>query len=59
VLLGLAGEELRLMVMEDAFGLRTEVRFLDIRRNPELDPKLFTFEPPQGVDVVGDWAAEP
>jgi outer membrane lipoprotein carrier protein len=59
VLLGLGGSELRLMIMEDAFGLRTELRFANIQRNPELDDGLFRFAPPAGVDVVGDPGGEP
>jgi outer membrane lipoprotein carrier protein len=54
VLLGLAGDTLRMMVMEDAFGLRTELRFQDVERNPSLDPALFRFVPPQDADVIGD-----
>jgi outer membrane lipoprotein carrier protein len=54
VLLGLSADELRLMVMEDAFGLRTELRFRDIERNPSVSPEQFEFVPPPGVDVVGD-----
>jgi outer membrane lipoprotein carrier protein len=56
LLLGLDGAVLRLMVMEDAFGLRTELHFRDIERNPELPGSLFEFVPPEGVDVVGDIA---
>jgi outer membrane lipoprotein carrier protein len=59
VLLGLAGDELRLMVMEDAFGLRTEIRFANLRRNPELAEGLFDFVPPAGADVVGEVTTEP
>lgn len=54
VLLGLDESDLRLMIMEDAFGLRTELRFDEILRNPELGEDLFIFAPPAGVDVVGD-----
>jgi len=54
ILLGLRDGGLRLMIMEDAFGLRTELRFHDVQRNPALDGSLFTFEPPDGVDVIGD-----
>jgi outer membrane lipoprotein carrier protein len=53
ILLGLSNDELQLMVMEDAFGLRTEIRFRNINRNPDLDDALFRFEPPEGVDVIG------
>jgi outer membrane lipoprotein carrier protein len=54
ILLGLRNAGLELMIMEDAFGLRTELRFQEVKRNPVLDAKLFTFEPPDGVDVIGD-----
>jgi len=54
VLLGLTDGELLLMAMEDAFGLRTEIRFSDIQRNPELDLSLFQFVPPQNADVIGE-----
>jgi outer membrane lipoprotein carrier protein len=54
ILLGLRNRVLVLMIMEDAFGLRTELRFEEIRRNPALDEALFLFEPPPGVDLLGD-----
>jgi outer membrane lipoprotein carrier protein len=54
ILLGFSEEGVRLMAMEDAFGQRTEVQFSDASRNEPLDPGLFTFTPPAGVDVVGD-----
>ena len=54
VLLGLQDNTLLLMAMEDAFGLRTEIRFRDIQRNPELDQELFQFDPPPGTDLIGD-----
>lgn len=54
ILLGLDGNQLELMIMEDAFGLRTELRFRDIERNPPLDESLFTFVPPAGADLIGD-----
>jgi len=53
VLLGMKHDELKLMTLEDSFGLRTEVRFTKPQRNPVLDPKLFTFTPPKGADVIG------
>jgi outer membrane lipoprotein carrier protein len=54
ILLGLDNGQLLLMAMEDAFGLRTEIRFREIQRNPTLDEKLFRFTPPEGVDVIGN-----
>jgi len=55
VLLGLDDDKVLLMAMEDAFGLRTEIRFKDIERNPPLNEELFHFTPPEGVDVIGDF----
>ena len=55
ILLGLRDNSLQMMVMEDAFGLRTEVQFLEVRRNPELDSGLFTFQPPESADVIGEY----
>jgi outer membrane lipoprotein-sorting protein len=43
--------------MEDAFGLRTEIRFESLERNPVLEPGLFEFTPPDGVDVIGALSA--
>jgi outer membrane lipoprotein carrier protein len=55
ILLGLGNDQVMLMAMEDAFGLRTEIHFRDIKRNPQLDDELFHFTPPDGVDVIGDF----
>ena len=52
--LGLAGGELARMELEDALGQRTVIEFRDWRRNPDLPAGTFTFEPPPGVDVVGE-----
>ena len=53
VILGLQDNELRLMTMEDNFGLRTEIHFRELERNTPLDVSLFSFTPPPGVDVLG------
>jgi len=42
------------MALEDAFGMRTDIEFTELVRNPELEPHWFEFEPPPGTDVVGD-----
>ena len=46
----------KLVVMElrDAFGLKTELRFSNMQRNPQLSPQLFKFVPPKGADVLGE-----
>jgi len=56
VWLGIRGQDLELIAMEDAFGLRTEIHLTSSKRNPDLAASLFVFEPPDGVDVVGDIA---
>jgi len=52
-LLGMNNDEPTLIIMEDAFGLRTEIRFSDLERNIELEDSLFQFTPPPGADVIG------
>jgi outer membrane lipoprotein carrier protein len=49
---GAAGPEQ--MELSDGFGQLTLLRFDRFERNPALDPGLFRFSPPQGVDVLGD-----
>ena len=51
---GFDGETLRTIELEDAFGQRTRISFENLERNVDLDPALFVFVPPPGVDIVGD-----
>lgn len=53
LLVGMADDSIVLIIMEDAFGLRTELRFTNVERNPRLDTSLFEFTPPEGSDVIG------
>jgi outer membrane lipoprotein carrier protein len=50
---GFAGSELRTMELQDHFGQLTVIAFRKLRRNPRLPAGLFRFQPPAGVDVVG------
>ena len=52
-LLGMSEGAPSMIIMEDAFGLRTEIRFSGLERNIQLDQGLFEFTPPPGVDVIG------
>jgi len=52
--LGFTGDMLARMVMSDQLGQSTDVHFSRIRRNPKLQPGLFSFTPPRGVDVIKD-----
>ena len=38
----------------DSLGQRTEIKFSDVILNAEIDPELFSFQPPPGVDVIRD-----
>lgn len=51
---GLAGNELARMTLKDKLGQSTELTFTNLERNPALDASLFRFEPPPGVDVIGN-----
>lgn len=52
--LALDDSQLQRMEMTDNFGQTTRFVFDNIRRNPELDAALFTFQPPPLVDLIGD-----
>lgn len=54
ILVGVNETGIRMMIMEDAFGQRTEIHFENIVRNADIDPQLFSFTPPEGADVVGE-----
>lgn len=55
--LGLHSEELKRMELVDSFGQTTQLWFHQIAKNREVNPTLFSFTPPPGVDVVGDTPA--
>jgi len=44
----------RAMELTDNFGQTTVLRFTNLARNPKVDPAEFRFEPPKGVDVLGE-----
>jgi len=54
---GLSADPVRLrrFHFQDAFGNRTQIRFLDIQVNPDLAESLFQFEAPPGTEVLGEW----
>ncbi|HSE11868.1 MAG TPA: outer membrane lipoprotein chaperone LolA [Rudaea sp.] len=52
--LGFDATGLARMRFEDTVGDRTEIRFSDWKRNPQLPADAFRFTPPAGVDVIGD-----
>jgi outer membrane lipoprotein carrier protein len=54
VRLALEGEVLRAMEMVDGFGQTTRLYFETVKTNPALAEEKFTFQPPPGVDVIGE-----
>ncbi|WP_228720785.1 outer membrane lipoprotein chaperone LolA [Nitrogeniibacter mangrovi] len=52
--LGFDGSRLVGMEIRDNFGQITILKFTAFETNPTIDPAVFTFTPPAGVDVVGD-----
>jgi len=47
-----ASGEIRATGLIDLFGNRTDIRFRDARTNLNPDPRVFTFEPPDGIRVI-------
>ena len=54
VRMGFGPGGLERMELHDSFGQVTLLRFSALTRNPALEPSLFRFSPPKGVDVVGE-----
>jgi len=52
--LGFSDKGLALMELVDSFGQTSAIRFQHLRRNVPLDPQLFAFQAPPGVDIVYD-----
>lgn len=52
VRVGLKGSTLVSLDIVDSFGQRSVLQFSAFEANPTLDPGLFQFKPPAGVDVL-------
>lgn len=52
--IGFSGDTLAAMELFDQFGTRTVLKFVALKRNAVLDPSVFRFVPPKGVDVIGE-----
>ena len=53
VLVGLDESGLRYLQLHDHFDQTTQIFFNELRSNPALEPGIFEFTPPEGVDVFG------
>lgn len=54
ILLAFKGSDLKEMQLTDAFGQTTRLVFTKLEKNPKVDPAIFNFVPPKGVDVIGN-----
>ena len=54
LVLGFDEDNLVNMELQDSFGQLTRLEFKEIERNPVIDPALFDFVAPAGVDVIGE-----
>lgn len=52
--LGFKNDVIQEMDMIDSFGHQTKIVFSNVVHNPVIEPKTFLFQPPKGVDVVGE-----
>jgi len=53
IYLGIDGERVRAMELQDQFGQSTQIVFDNLRVGVVHDPAIFKFVPPPGVDVYG------
>jgi chaperone LolA len=53
IFLGFDGSTLAAMEIVDALEQRVQIRFRALQRNDRVDPALFEFVIPDGVDVIG------
>lgn len=54
VLIGLDGENLKVMGLSDNFGQETRIDFSNLKLGAKIDPAKFEFKTPAGVDVFED-----
>ena len=57
--LGFTEERLTRMLFEDNLGQTSLIALFDVAFNEEIDESIFSFSPPQGVDVVGQPLDQP
>ena len=54
VRMGFDAGGIRAMELFDHFGQTTQLRFLNLARNPKVEASEFRFQPPKGADVLGE-----
>jgi outer membrane lipoprotein carrier protein len=53
IYIGIEGEQVRAMELQDQFGQSTQIVFDNLRTGVVHNPAIFKFVPPAGVDVYG------
>ena len=53
IYIGIEGEQVRAMELQDQFGQSTQIVFDNLRVGVVHNPAVFKYEPPAGVDVYG------
>lgn len=51
--MGFADGVLAFLTFQDAFGQQTRIRFDEVEYNQPIADELFSFTPPEGIDVLG------
>ena len=59
LLLAFSGNNLQIMELKDAFGQVTRISFSHMVQNPKIEPAVFMFEVPPGVDVIDEGDGSP
>lgn len=54
IFIGLSKKGLAVMELRDNFSQATQIRFDNYQGNVKLNDSVFNFEPPAGVDVIGE-----
>lgn len=53
LLIGLRSGTLEHLHFVDQFGQEVQIRFEQVQVNPPLQPESFSYQPPQGTDILG------
>ncbi|HEY5602026.1 MAG TPA: outer membrane lipoprotein chaperone LolA [Gammaproteobacteria bacterium] len=54
LLLAFSAGNLQIMELKDSFGQVTRITFSHLEQNPVINPSVFNFVPPAGVDVINE-----
>jgi len=54
LIMGFSGDSLQFMELKDTFGQVTRLTFSNLKVNQPIDPSVFKFKIPKGVDVIDE-----